>query len=62
MALFNDGDDAIHRNNPKTLGSAGGIYWLNPNKMDDMDGNDRDDNNYIYIHHTCKAALHRGDN
>lgn len=36
IVLFNDGDDNIRQNHEKTIGNTGGIYFTNPNDLDDF--------------------------
>lgn len=36
MVLFNDGDDKLHPNQEKLIGSTGGIYPVDPNNVDDL--------------------------
>ncbi len=36
MILFNDGNDKLHPNQEKPIGSTGGIYPVDPNDVDDL--------------------------
>ena len=38
MVLFNDGDDNLRRNKKKEIGKTGGIYYADPNDLDDFLG------------------------
>lgn len=36
ILLFNDGDDNVRGNKIKTIGSVGGLYWVNPDNIDEL--------------------------
>jgi hypothetical protein len=36
ILLFNDGDDKIRNGKPKIVGNVGGLYWVNPDNINDL--------------------------